>query len=70
MQKGEIKKAIDFASEKTSLFQMLLPYVEYKERVDMIPKMQDLLKKWNDAIQSVGNRYVQLEKDPNSATIQ
>ena len=70
MQRGEIQKAIDFGNEKTSLYQMLLPYVEYKERADMIPKIQEILARWTKKVTEIGEIFEKLQKDPPSVTLE
>jgi len=70
MQQSEIQKAIDFGNEKTGLYQMLLPYVEYKERTAMIPKMQEILSRWTKKVSEVGEIFQKLQKDPQSVTLE
>ena len=66
LQRAEIGKAIDMGNEKTGLYQMLLPYVEYKERAAMIPKIQEVLNKWMTKVNEIADIFKKLEHDPAS----
>lgn len=66
LQRAEIGKAIDMGNEKTGLYQMLLPYVEYKERAAMIPKIQEVLNKWMAKVNEIADIFKKLEQDPAS----
>jgi hypothetical protein len=45
---------------------MLLPYVEYKERAAMIPKIQEVLNKWMAKVNEIADIFKKLEQDPAS----
>ncbi len=56
LQRNELEKVLEFGNARTSLYQMLIPYVEFKERESLIPPMKDLLKEWKTVSEAAVNR--------------
>ena len=47
-QEKEAQKVLDKGYTMVAIFRMMMPYLEYKERKNIIPEMDAALKMWEE----------------------
>ena len=61
-QQKDIRKYIAETFIKMESIKDFMNYLEYKERTIIIPKVQEILSVWDEALTSLNNRLTQLSK--------
>lgn len=51
-QENEAKKILETGGTMISVFRMMIPYLEYKEREILVPKIENILKIWDERANS------------------
>jgi proteasome lid subunit RPN8/RPN11 len=64
-QKNNAKKILDQGNSMVNIFRMMKNYLEYKERDEMIPKIERILSEWEEKTHGFLQKFDELKNSPH-----